>query len=265
LSPASNLSPMWLFQTIEPAGPFFGTKYITFVGAGGKSSLIEYVAERAARAGKTVTITTTTKIYAREPYILFDDLHARHDASVKGRGRDNPRSPDRTGPVRTGKSREGEKLTALTMDEALRLGDLFDMVLIEADGAKGKPLKYPASYEPVIPPFSDRIVVVAGLDALWGTVEERVFRWELFCEVTGLSPAAVIDRDLFVRFFADPILLKGVEREKCTVFLNKWDRLRQRGEAAEMAKSIIETTACKDVVISSLFHSLFFRVAQTGA
>ncbi len=242
---------MWHFQTIDPAGTFSNTKYITFTGAGGKSSLIEYVAEKAVRKGKTVAVTTTTKIYAREPYTLFDDYVPHSEKKGDGRLK------------RIGKAREGEKLTALNFDEVLQLGKLFDMVLIEGDGAKNKPLKYPARYEPVIPPFSDHIVVVAGLDALWGMVKERVFRWELFEVATGVSPYAVIDHDLFLNLFSDLILLKGVDIGKCSIFLNKWDKLNERGEGQAIAKSIIEKTGCRRVVLSSVFNNLFYQVTRS--
>ena len=87
-----------------------------------------------------------------------------------------------------GKSVDQEKLTGVGAGEVAALGEEYDLVLVEADGAKGRPLKYPAAHEPVIPPCSGRTVVVAGLDALGRTIAEAVFRSELFIRATGLSP-----------------------------------------------------------------------------
>ena len=237
---------MWRLQRIDALALVGDSKYISFVGAGGKSTLIEYIAERAALCGKTVAVTTTTKILAKEPYVLVDGL---------GTGPDGR-------PVRVGKTREGEKLTALTFQDLLTLGGVFDMVLIEADGAKHHPLKYPAHHEPVIPPFSDSVLVVAGLDALHGRVDRYVFRWEIFCEATGTAPDAALSEDLFASFFSGSILLKGVEREKCTIILNKCDALRDRGEAIRMAKRVLRGAGLKRAVVSSPHHGLFYGVKE---
>ena len=94
--------------------------------------------------------------------------------------------------VRVGKAIEDGKLTALESEDVAELGSMYDLVLIEADGSKGKPLKYPAEYEPVIPSFSDHVIVVAGLDALSGRVDEQIFRWELFGKATGLASLRMI-------------------------------------------------------------------------
>ncbi|MBA4416873.1 MAG: putative selenium-dependent hydroxylase accessory protein YqeC [Syntrophus sp. (in: bacteria)] len=239
---------MWHFQKIDIVKLLTDGKYITFVGGGGKSTFIEYIAQKASLKGKRVAVTTTTKIYAKEPYVCFDE----------GIGRNAVES----GPVRIGKTREGEKLTGLSFHEVARLGELFDMVLVEADGAKGKPLKYPADHEPVIPPFSDIVFVVAGLDALHGRVDTCVFRWEFFCAATGVSRDADINPDLFLRFFTDTMLLKGVEREKCIVILNKYDIMKKRNEAARLAKGIVERTGCREAILSTVFYNLFYRVTK---
>jgi len=62
---------MWYFQKIDPVQSVIPFKYVAFVGAGGKTSLIEYFASRLVKEGKTVAITTTTKIFVREPYQLL--------------------------------------------------------------------------------------------------------------------------------------------------------------------------------------------------
>ena len=157
-----------IFKRLIPADLVVDTQYIAFVGAGGKTSLIEYLARETAKRNKKTVITTTTKIYAREPYMLLTQNRGSNDAA------DNP--------IRAGKTIENSKLTAVTFDDIRELGKTFDIVLIEADGAKGKPLKYPAPHEPVIPPFSGMVFVLAGLDGLFGQIKEEVFRWDILRE-----------------------------------------------------------------------------------
>ena len=243
---------MWHFRKIDPLELLWNAKYLSFVGAGGKTTLTEYLGREAARTGKTVAVTTTTKIFALQPYVLFENISSPPSFN----------HGTRDGFVRIGKYREGEKLTGLSFDDVRLLGDLFDLVLIEADGAKRYPLKCPATHEPVIPPFSDKIFVVAGLDALHRTVEASVFRWELARDMTGISGDASVTTDIFSDFFSSSMLLKDVDLAKCTVILNKYDALKERHEAMDVAGKILEKTGVVEAIISSPLHRLFYRMAS---
>ncbi|PKP55238.1 putative selenium-dependent hydroxylase accessory protein YqeC [Candidatus Atribacteria bacterium HGW-Atribacteria-1] len=65
---------------------------------------------------------------------------------------------------------------------------LADYFLIEADGAAEKPVKAPASHEPVIPLSTTDLVGVIGIDALGLSLqEENVFRSQIFSRLTGLN------------------------------------------------------------------------------
>jgi probable selenium-dependent hydroxylase accessory protein YqeC len=238
---------MWHFQRIDPFLPLLKTKYVSFVGSGGKSSLIEHIAGKAMALGKTVAITTTTKIFAREPFVALDQNGFSHGGTERF--------------VRVGKTVAHGKLTAVSFAEVAQLGKRFDLVLIEADGAKGRPLKFPASYEPVIPPFSDRIVVVSGLDALGGRVDEKVFRWELFRDAAGIGGDALVTPEVFLALFSPDGLLKGVESSRCTIVLNKWDRVRPGKAVRDMAKRIVDRVG-GPVVLSSLLFGFFYSIEK---
>ena len=58
------------------------------------------------------------------------------------------------------------KMCSIEAGKLQKLASLCDVMLIEADGAKHKPLKVPADWEPVIPEFADIVVSVIGLDCL---------------------------------------------------------------------------------------------------
>jgi xanthine dehydrogenase accessory factor len=231
---------MWHFRRIEPEQILFEltleTHYLSFVGAGGKTTIIEHLAAEAIRRGKRVAITTTTKIWAKRPYVLWPDLRAGHAR------------PDF---VRVGKAVADGKLTALQEGEVAELGSAYDLVLIEADGSKGKPLKYPSEYEPVIPSFSDRVMVVAGLDALSGRVDEQVFRWELLERETGVPGDARVTPALFLRFFEDDTLMKGVNREKCVIMVNKYDACPEKQAVTDLAKAVLDKSGSSRVIITS--------------
>ncbi len=64
-------------------------------------------------------------------------------------------------------------------------------LLIEADGARGRSLKAPAPHEPIVPPFADLVVSVAGLDVVGMPLDEQyVHRVDRVRQVLGLRPGA---------------------------------------------------------------------------
>jgi probable selenium-dependent hydroxylase accessory protein YqeC len=237
---------MWHIQKIDPADLITDTQYVAFVGAGGKTSLIEYLAGEMVKRNKKTAITTTTKIYARKPYVLLTQNKDTHNTA------DNP--------IRVGKTFEDGKLTAVTSDDIHELGKTFDPVLIEADGAKGKPLKCPAPHEPVIPPFSGMIFVLAGLDSLFGQTKETVFRWNMLKKINGLIGDETISPELFSLFFTDEVLLKGTGSIPCVIMLNKYDTFMQKKVLFHIAGEIIKKTAVERVIIASLTFGIFYQI-----
>jgi len=85
----------------------------------------------------------------------------------------------------------------------------------------------------VVPPFADRVFVLCGLDALGARVDEKVFRWKLFSEATGIAGDREITPEILVRFYSREILLKGLGRADAIPVFNKVDALRRRGDAME--------------------------------
>lgn len=243
---------MWLLQRIDPFPLFSTCRFVATVGGGGKTTFGEYLATKALQGGRRAVVTTTTKIRAEKPYALFHDLAQK---------RGSPRV-DQNGLMRVGRSISEDKLTSLSFAEVAALEKMFDFIVIEADGAKGRPLKYPSAREPVIPPFSDHTVVVAGLDSLGDRVDNRIFRWELLRDAAGVPGDALIDPELFEGLFGARAMMKGVEPARCTILLNKWEACRHREQVVPLAKRLIKKTGAARVVISSLFLNIFYSVSQ---
>ena len=125
---------------------------ISVVGAGGKTSLIFAWARELADAGKSVVITTTTHMYRPE---------RMEEGNIRIVVSDDPERPD--------------KVTAPPAEILESLREKADVVLIEADGSRRMPLKWPADREPVIPDYTDITVCVAGLSALGGKTADVVY------------------------------------------------------------------------------------------
>ena len=139
---------------------------IAIVGSGGKTTLLKKLAEAYRCQGKRVFVTTTTHMFLEEGMVLSDDpaviLSALAETSCVVAGI----------PM-------GNKIGALTEKtfEAVCRG--ADVVLVEADGSRQMPLKFPNATEPVIPKHTDQILVVCGLNALGQSAKDVCHRLEL--------------------------------------------------------------------------------------
>src|SRR5208337_1665177 len=75
--------------------------------------------------------------------------------------------------------KEHDKIRGFAPEMIARLwqSGIADWIIVEADGAAGRPLKAPASHEPVIPSVTRHVVAVAGLRAIGLPLDEsHVFR-----------------------------------------------------------------------------------------
>jgi len=71
---ASEPFPMWHIQrTNDPSSLIGGIRFASFIGGGGKTTLIEYLARSCVARHRSVAVVTTTKIFALEPFVVFDD------------------------------------------------------------------------------------------------------------------------------------------------------------------------------------------------
>lgn len=235
-----------IHRTTDPYCLIEGITFASFVGGGGKTTLIEHLARSCLARNRSVAIATTTKIVAAEPYVTFADWKTRGP---------------HTSFVRIGKTVENGKLTGLTFDEIKLLGTVYDVVLVESDGAKGRPLKFPAPHEPVIMPYSDKVFIVAGMDAIFRPFDEVVFRSQLFREQTGINPRCVYP-DVFLRLFSDDALLKDTAGMDRYVVLNKYDAYRHRHMAALLLKKILEQTGISEGVIAAARYGIWYGMRR---
>lgn len=199
-------------------------RLITFVGSGGKTSLIQWAASIALAKKLRTIITTTTKIYPLpgECVILLDN------------------DPDYLSTIRERLTTLSTVVVASRFDaltgkliglqprtvSSLHHAGLADLILVEADGAARKPLKAPNATEPVIPQETDLCIAVMGLDAAYKPLcETTVHRSEIFSFVTGRSKGmAIMPEDMFCIATAPNGLFRGCPpNPDLVVFLNKTD------------------------------------------
>jgi probable selenium-dependent hydroxylase accessory protein YqeC len=126
----------------------------------------------------------------------------------------------------------------------------WDFILVEADGSRRLPVKAPAVYEPVIPPGTDLVVGVIGLDCLGRSMDgETVHRPELFARVTGCAPGTPIVWKHLAELIRHPEgLFQGAVGFR-VVLLNKADRapfLPARDQCSELAADLVLLCSLED-------------------
>lgn len=152
---------------------------IAFVGSGGKTTLLKKMAADFRKEGKTVFVTTTTHMFIEPETLLTDDPKAIiKELETNGYAMAGI-------PV-------GEKIKALSPDTYNRVCAYADVVLVEADGSKHMPLKFPNSTEPVVPKNTDEIIVVCGLRAIGQKAKDVCHRLELVKKCLNMDDDTVI-------------------------------------------------------------------------
>jgi len=200
---------------------------ISLVGAGGKTSLMFRLAQELSAEGAKVLTTTTTRIFMPAEgqsrcVILADTAEKILERAAQ------KLNEHRHITAAAGLNADPGKLVGLTPEtvDRLRASQVFDWIIVEADGAAGRPLKAPAEHEPVIPSCTGWLVGMVGLRAL-GTplTDQWVFRAEMFSRITGLPPGTAVTEEAIAAALGHARgVLKGAPAQcRCLAFLNQAD------------------------------------------
>jgi len=239
---------------------------VSLVGAGGKTSLMKSLsAELQARAMRVVS-GTTTHVAAWEiqeiPYLFRSQEGPGWLDCVRKALRHHGHVFVGEGPTAEG------KIQGIPPEEADRIYALpeLDFLVLEADGAARLPAKAPAPHEPVIPASCTLVVALLGLETLTGPLDpDRVFRYERFRELTGLSQGQWPEPRALSRLFSEKNGLFKGSPEGCrrAAFLNKADLLGEKDAARRLARSILEgSSSVERVVIGSLLQGDYLMLRR---
>ena len=178
--------------------PTEGGHVVALCGGGGKTSLLACAAAALRARGARVAVTTTTRT---EP-LAWPGLRTREwDELVAGAP-----GNDALLFVRRGAHPDG-KWRGLAPDEVDALGELLPghVVLVEADGSAGRPVKLHREDEPVWPGRTSLAVVVMGLGAVGLPIGEALHRHgRLPSPHLPADPAAPWDWEMMFRLLAGP-------------------------------------------------------------
>jgi probable selenium-dependent hydroxylase accessory protein YqeC len=212
---------------------------VALVGAGGKTTLLYRLAEEARRAGLRVLATATTHTGALPEAVTGPVFMEADGDPLPGLEQALLRHGQAT--LLSRRVRE-DKLQGVARERVDALAALADLVLVEADGARGRSLKLPAAHEPVVPRCTTLLLVLAALDLLGEPLDERrVHRVELVGEACGKARGERLAAEDVRRCLCAPdgYPARVPPRARATVFLNKVHDAPSWESASRLAPGLV--------------------------
>ncbi len=216
---------------------------ISIVGGGGKTTLMFRLANELSLCGKQVITTTTTRILEPSPQdspLLIVEADEKKAGELARLGLLRHRH------ITLARERIGsDKLKGVTVDLIRDLWESSgaDYLIVEADGAAGRPMKAPREWEPVIPGQTTLVVAVLGMDGMGAVLnEENVFQAERVSMLTGLCVGQrMTEEGMAILITHSEGIFRGAPRSsRVAAFLNKVDLPGRIPMAREVARRILD-------------------------
>ena len=209
---------------------------ISISGAGGKTSTIKLLAKNLVREHKKVLITTTTKMFKTADAITIRDKNLLQQNWVF-----------------TGQD-YGKKISSWDEEFLREIISLADITLIEADGAKRLPFKFPKQKEPVYISSSNKVVYIVGMSALNQPLKS-LCRAELLAKFLQKQVNENLTKNDIIKVISsEQGARKDIGRRDFFVILNQVDTLLALKEAIFIAEKLTE---CKIKVAISSYRDEF--------
>lgn len=224
---------------------------ISFVGGGGKTTTIFQLARELSKENKKMLISTTTKVFNpnKEEY----DYYFLKDIDIDF-------LPLEGSITILGEFVKDKKLIGVTPEKIDEILDrnIFDFILIEADGSNRKSIKAPGAYEPIIPSKTELTVGVIGLDCFNKPINENtVHRPELLKMISGNEHLDRIDEDLIVNLVLDKNGIFKDSRGEKLLLLNKADDSKIINSGKNIVKKL-KTEKFTKVILGDIKKKNFY-------
>lgn len=168
------------YAAFQPKG-----RFISVIGSGGKTTLLRVLSQRLPG---TVVLTTSTHMFPF-PDVPLVDTGDEDTPANRARVLSEFRAALTRGRVVClGRRLPSGKLTAPTAVPFEELLSEADYVLVEADGAAGRPLKAHRPFEPVVPACSTMTVCVAGASGIGRSAAQVCHCPDLFAALAEMTP-----------------------------------------------------------------------------
>ena len=224
---------------------------VAFVGAGGKSSAILAVAEELAEAGMTFLTAPTTKMLVSEAERLGSVVTSEDTGELRTKA-ESVLSDGASGVVVGSGLLSKNRVGGVEPAAISSLAPLADVVLIEADGSRRRPIKGTAAHEPALPDAAILVVAVANIRAFGAPVtEENVHRPELFSKLTGIGAGQSITSRAFARALAEGSLGNTPETARTAALITGVQPGKTMADASVITRELWRFDV-KKVVLTSL-------------
>jgi probable selenium-dependent hydroxylase accessory protein YqeC len=246
----SPLGKMGVIVKLHAALGISSGDVVAFVGAGGKSGAILAVSGELTQEGMKVLVAPTTKMLSSEadsigPLVTSEDagdLRAKTERAFS----DAPAVVVGSGML--SKNRIG----GVDPDWVGDLARLADVVLIEADGSRRRPIKGTAAHEPAIPAAVTLVVAVGNVHALGTPVdEEHVHRPEIFSDLTGIGHGQSITPRAIAIALSRGSLARVPQRARTAALITGVEPGRSMSDASVITRELWRL-GVRDVVLASL-------------
>ena len=229
------------------------SQIITFIGGGGKTSLMNTLGKEFASHGYPTLLTTTTHIMkpdflSDESYIENEDLGQLANIFTNLKKNTLPLAalgiPEKVVNSnvkwRSPSSDFCEKIAEFSKKFSTKNPYKFLKILCEGDGSKRLPIKLPKDEEPVFFPKTDTVIGVIGLSCLGKPIKETLFRYELLPNLTSLDnyfikslqSADIVTTDFLYRLcLSEKGLRKNITSQKFCLIFNQADILDEKALA----------------------------------
>lgn len=229
------------------------SQIITFIGGGGKTSLMNTLGKEFASHGYPTLLTTTTHIM--KPDFLSDESYIENEnlgqlANIFTNLKKNTLPLAALGipekvvnsniKWRSPSSDFCEKIAEFSKKFSTKNPYKFLKILCEGDGSKRLPIKLPKDGEPVFFPKTDTVIGVIGLSCLGKPIKETLFRYELLPNLTSLDnyfikslqSADIVTTDFLYRLcLSEKGLRKNITSQKFCIIFNQADILDEKALA----------------------------------
>ena len=229
------------------------SQIITFIGGGGKTSLMNTLGKEFASHGYPTLLTTTTHIMkpdflSDESYIENEDLGQLANIFTNLKKNTLPLAalgiPEKVVNSnvkwRSPSSDFCEKIAEFSKKFSTKNPYKFLKILCEGDGSKRLPIKLPKDGEPVFFPKTDTVIGVIGLSCLGKPIKETLFRYELLPNLTSLDnyfikslqSTDIVTTDFLYRLcLSEKGLRKNITSQKFCLIFNQADILDEKALA----------------------------------
>ena len=132
------------------------------------------------------------------------------------------------------------------------LARLVDVVLVEADGSRRRPIKGTADHEPALPDAATLVVAVGNVHALGTPVdEEHVHRPEVFSDLTGIGPGPEHNPERLRHALAQGSLARVPQGARTAALITGVEPGRSMSDASVITRELWRL-GVKNVVLASL-------------